>query len=160
MNPIIQGVITGLIAALAASAILTAVSWSQGLWGKYQDVKYLRSLLSDGQKRVMEAEDSFHSGMNATMPADVLRAAQYNYMMKEVGLALERWTVHLSHDQRKEIYDALDWYNQSGLHAVRRNGQVQFVELRDGRWPTTTMTAEQAQIRFEKLRSIKWLKLP
>ena len=160
MNPITQGAIAGLIAALAATAILGIASYSHNLWAKHQDVKYLRNLLSDGRKRVMEAEDTFHSGMNATMPADVLRAAQYNYIMKEVGLALERWTVHLSHDQRKDIYDALDWYNQSGLHAVKRNGQVQFVELPDGRWPTTTMTAEEAQRRFEKLRSIKWLKLP
>ena len=159
MNSIIQGAVAGLIAALAATAILGIASFSHNWWAEHQDVKYLRGLLSDGQKRVMAAEDTFHSGMNATMPADVLRAAQYNYMMKEVGLALERWTDHLSHNQKKDIYDALDWYNQSGLHAVKRNGQVQFIDLPEGRWPTTAMSAEEAQRRFEKLRAIKWLKL-
>ena len=159
MNPITQGAIAGLIGALAATAILGIASYSQNWWAKHQDVKYVRSLLAEGRKRVMEAQDTFHSGMNATMPADVVRAAQYNHMMKEVGLALERWTVHLSHNQKKDIYDALDWYNQSGLNAVKRNGQVQFVNLPDGKWPTTTMSVEQAQRRFEELQSIKWLKL-
>ncbi len=159
MGTLFQSAVAGLIAALAATAILGIANYSQQFWAKHQDVKYLRSLLTNGQKRVMSAEDVFHPGMGATMRADVLRAAQYNHMMKQVGIALESRTVHLSHDQRKDRYDALDWYNQSGLLAVENDGEVQFVEVPDGRWPTETMSYQQAKYRFDSLKAIKWLKL-
>ena len=49
------------------------------------------------------------------MKADALRAAQYKYyLLKQVDVVLERWTVRLSHDEKKDIYDALDWFNSDG----------------------------------------------
>ena len=72
----------------------------------------------------MEAEDTFNKGMDATTSSDALRAAQYNNMMKQVGVALERRTVYLSHDQRNDIYDSLDWYHTDGLYATKEDGEI------------------------------------
>lgn len=107
----------------------------------------------------MEAKDTFHPGMCMMMEADTLRAAQYNHMIREVGVALERWTANLSHAQRKDVYVALDWYQTDGLYAIKGDEEVVFVELPEGKWPTTTMSREAAKVKFENLESIKWLKL-
>ena len=107
----------------------------------------------------MGAKDTYHPGMEAWMKGDALRAAQYNYLLKEVDVALERWTVRLSHDEKKDIYDALDWFNSDGLHAMKRGDDVQFVEVPEGKWPTTTMRKEHAERRLDQLQSIGWLKM-
>ena len=107
----------------------------------------------------MEAKDTRHQGMDATSSADTLRAAQYTNMIKKLGVALEKWMVDLSHDQRKDIFDALNWYHTDSLPAIKKDGKAVFVELPDGKWPTTEMRIEAAKEKFEKLQSIKWLKL-
>ncbi len=108
MGPIEQGAVAGLIAGLAVSVVLGAIRYIQWQFANRQDVESIRDLLTQGRMRVMNAEDTFHKGMNAMIAAGVLRAAQYNYLMRQVEVALEKWTVHLSHRQRKDIYDALD----------------------------------------------------
>ena len=159
MESIAQGAVAGLIAALVATAILGLAGHVRQRLAKRRDVRDIRDLLIQGRKRVMEAKDTFHSGMRVMMPADTLRAAQYNNMIREVGVALERWTVNLSHAQRKDVYNALDWYHTDGLHSTKKDEEVVFVELPVGRWPTTTMSKEAAKGKFEKLQSIEWLKL-
>ena len=80
-------------------------------------------------------------------------------MVKRLGIALEKWMMNLSHDQRKDVFDSLDWYHTDSLQAVKKDGKAVFVEIPDGRWPTTEMPLEIAKEKFEKLQSIKWLKL-
>lgn len=159
MGPIEQGALAGLIAGLAVTVVLGVARYIHQKWGNRKDVEYIRDLLTQGMRRVMEAENTFHPGMKVCIPADALRAAQYKYLMKQVGIGLERWAVHLSHNQRKDIYDALDWYNLDGLHATKKDGQVVFPEIPEGRWPTTEMSIKEASRKFERLHSIKWLKL-
>ncbi len=159
MESITQGAVAGLIAALAATVVLGLTGYVRQRLAKRRDVRYIRDLLIQGRKRVIEAKDTFHSGMCVMMPADALRAAQFNHMIREVGVALEKWTLNLSHAQRKDIYDALAWYHTDGLYATKKDEEVVFVELPEGRWPTTTMSKEAAREKFEKLQSIKWLKL-
>ncbi len=60
--------------------------------------------------------------------------------------------------QKKDVYDALDWYHTDSLNAVRTHGGGEFLEIPEGRWPTTEMSMEAAKSKFEKLRSIEWLK--
>ena len=107
----------------------------------------------------MEAKDTYNKGMKAKLKEDDLRAAQYNIMITQISVALERWAVNLSHAQRKDIYDALDWYHTQGLHAIPKDGVAVFVDIPEGRWPTTDMSLDHAKNRFENLQSIKWLKL-
>lgn len=160
MESIIQGVITGSVAALLATAILTLTRFVREFASRRQDINYIRDLLIEGRKRVIQAEDTYNSGMDAHIPSDTLRAAQYNNMIRELGVVLEGWTMHLSHAQKKEIYDALDWYHTGGLHATKRNGKVVFVDLSPGRWPTTEMKEEFAREKFRRLKAIDWLRLP
>lgn len=161
MESIAQSAVAGLIAALAATFILGIAKYVRHLWGRRQDVKYIRSLLIEGRGRVMGSKDMHFKGMNASISEGAMRAAQYNVMLKQIGLALEKWAVMLSHDQRKDIYDALDWYhaNPEGLPAIRRNGKVVVVELPEGRLPVEEMSLQAAKDSFERLGSIKWLKL-
>ena len=161
MESIAQGAFTGLIAALAATTILGLARYARRWWANRQDVKYIRELLTEGRIHVMEARDIFFDGMGATASADSIRATQYNRMIKELGIALERWTVNLSHTQRKDIYDALDWYHDrpDALFAIKRDEKVVFREIPDGKWPTVDMSMEAAREKFDKLQSIKWLKL-
>ena len=159
MESIAQSAVAGLIAALTATAILGFAKCVRQWSAKRQDVRYLRNLLTEGRKRVLEAGDTFHKGMNATSSGDALRAAQYNNMVKRLGIALEKWMVDLSHDQRKDIFDALDWYHTDSLQAVKKDGKAVFIDIPDGRWPTTELSLEVANEKFEKLQSIMWLKL-
>lgn len=159
MESIASSAVAGSIAALVATSILGLARYLHQKIAKRQDVNYIRELLISGRQRVMEAEDTYNKGMGACIPADVLRAAQYNNMVRQVGVALERWMVNLSHTQRKELYDALDWYHTGGLNAINRDGEVTFIDLPDGKWPTKTMAIEVARDKFDKLQSIKWLKL-
>ena len=156
---IVSSAVAGLIAALTATIILGIAKWVRQWWVRRQDVSYLRDVLSEGRKRVMEAKDTFHEGMNATSSADVLRAAQYNNMIKKLGVALEKWMVNLPHKHRKDVFDALDWYHTDSLQAIEKDGQAVYVDIPDGKWPTTAMPMEMAKEKFEKLQSIKWLKL-
>ena len=159
MESIAQSAIAGLIAALAATTILGVSRYVRQRLAERQDIKYLRGLLIQGKRRVIEAEDTFHEGMGTLMPADVLRAAQYNNMTKEIGVAIQRWALSLSHVQRKDLYDAMDWYHTDGLYATKSKGKVVFMDVPEGRWPTAEMSMEAARRKFDRLEAIEWLKL-
>ena len=159
MESMAQSAVAGLIAALTATALLGLARLVRQWWARCQDARYIRKLLMEGMKRVMEAEDTFHQGMNATSSGDALRAAQYNNMTKRLGIALKLWAVNLSYNQRMAIFDALDWYHTDSLHAVKKDGQAVFVDVRHGRWPTKEMTLQAAKEKFKKLEGIKWLNL-
>ena len=150
MESIAQSAVAGLIAAMTATAILGFAKCVRQWSAKRQDVRYLRNLLTEGRKRVLEAGDTFHKGMNATSSGDALRAAQYNNMVKLLSITLEKWMVNLSHDQRKDVFDALDWYHTDSLQAVKEDGKAVFVEIPDGRWPTTEMPLERAKENFRE----------
>lgn len=154
-----QGAFAGLIAAVTATAILGAAKWVHQWWLRSQDVNYLRDLLVEQRKRVLEDRDKYFRGMDAVASADRLRAAQYNQMIKKLGVVMEKWLVNLSHKQRKDIAEALDWYYSDELKAIKRDGMVEFVDIPDGKWPVPDMPIGVAKKKFEKLQSIKWLKL-
>lgn len=155
-----ESVIAGVSAALVATAILGATKFVRDRLARGRDIRYIRVLLTEGRTRVMGAKDTFHKGMGATIKEDALRAAQYNLMIRQIGIALERWALNLSHAERRDIYEALDWYHTDGLYATSGDGAVVFKELPFGRWPTTEMTLDMAKSKFAKLVSIKWLGLP
>ena len=159
MESIAQSAVAGLIAALVATTILGLAKYVRDSLAKSRDVKYIRGLLIEGRTRVMEAKDTYNKGMKAMLKEDDLRAAQYNNMITQISVALERWAVNLSHAQRKDIYDALDWYHTQGLHAIPKDGVAVFMDIPEGRWPTTDMSLDHAKNKFENLQSIKWLKL-
>ena len=161
MDSFTQSAFAGLIAALAATAILGLAKYIYHRWVSHQAVGDLRNILLQGKTRVMDAKDTWNKGMGVILPADALRAAQYNYMIREVSVALDRWAVNLSHEQRKDLYSALDWYHTDGLCATKRDGKVVFVDMEfpEGRWPTAEMSTQEARRKFGQLRSVKWLKL-
>ena len=140
----------GLIAALTATTILGAAKWIHLKYLQRLDVKQIREVLTTGRKRVMDA----------TLPGDVLRAAQYNLIIKQLRVALDHTTSKLPYAKRKDIFDALDWYHVKFLYATKneRDNPV-FRDLPDGSWPTTEMQESQAVDKFKRLESIKWLKL-
>ena len=159
METVGQSAFAGLIAALTATTILGLARYVRDWISRSRDVKYIRRLMIEGQQRVMGAQDTHHKGMDARLSADTLRAAQYNTFIKEIRVALERWAVNLSHTQRKDVYEALDWYNKEGLYATPKGGKAVFVNVPKGRWPTAEMSMEAAARKFENLQSIKWLNL-
>ena len=65
----------------------------------------------------------------------------------------------LSHVQRKDLYDAMDWYHTDGLYATKSKGKVVFMDVPEGRWPTAEMSMEAARRKFDRLEAIEWLKL-
>ena len=158
-KPIALNAVAGLIAALTASAILLTAECIKEQSDNRKDIEYIRDILIEGRKNVRETEATFPKGMAATMPADEFRADQYNFMIKELQVALDNWVVHLTHFQRKELYDALDWFHTEGLYAIRNDGKVVFLDFPEGKWPLNEMSIEQARRRFERLQSIKWLKM-
>ena len=150
----------GLIAALTATTILGAAKWIHLKYLQRLDVKQLQEVLTDGRRRVLEAKETFNHNMDATLPGDMLRAAQYNLMIKQLRIALDHTTSNLFYAKRKRIFDALDWYHVEFLYATRdkRDNPV-FRDLPDGSWPGTEIQESQAVDKFKRLESIKWLKL-
>ena len=156
---LIESTLAGAIGAVIATSIVFSVGLIRDWLAERKDVKYIRKILIDGRKPIMNTKDTYHSGMKTTLSAGALRAANYNRMLKQLNVALKKWTVSLSHDRRKDIFDALDWYNIDSLPVVSQNGNPLFVELPDGKWVVKEMTIEQARDKFNKLEAIEWLKL-
>ena len=150
----------GLIAALTATAILVVVKLIHLKYLERLDVKQIREVLTAGRKRVMESKETFHHGMGATVPGDVLRAAQYNLIIKQLRVALDHTTSKLLYTKRKDIFNALDWYHVKSLWATKdKCGNPVFVDLPVGSWRANAMQESQAVDKFKRLESIKWLKL-
>ena len=126
---IAESAVGGLIAALAGTVILGIARLVRRWWARRRDVKYIRDMLIEGQTLVLGAEGTFNEHANATSSADSHRAAQYNNMIEKLRVALEKWAVNLSHNQRRDIFDALDWYHTDGLLAVRVKGEMQYVQV-------------------------------
>ena len=98
--------------------------------------------------------------MGVTLPGDVLRAGQYNLVLKQLSVVLDPAGSNLSYDKRKEIFDALDWYNVGGLHVIKNDkGNPVFLAPPVGQWIAAEMRHEDASKRFQRLESIEWLKL-
>ena len=160
MSSIAPGAIAGVIAALTATAILGIARYVRRFAARRQDIRAIREILLVGKKRVLESKDTCNTNMHTTIPGNVLRAAQYNNMIKQLSIALEKWPANLRYNQRKEILEALDWYKTDNLIATKNaTGQVTFVELPEGKWPTGDMKLEFAENKFNRLQSIKWLHL-
>ena len=160
MSDIAGSAWAGVIAALTATIILGAAKGIHLKCLQCLDVKQIREVLTTGRKRVMESKETFHRGMDATLPGDVLRAAQYNFTIKQLRVALDHTTSKLPYAKRKDIFDALDWYHVEFLYATKdERGNPVFRDLPDGSWPMTTMPESKAVDKFKRLESIKWLKL-
>ena len=159
METVGQSAFAGLIAALTATTILGVARYVRDWISRSRDVKYIRRMLIEGQQRVIGARATYNKGMEAQLTADALRAAQYNRFIRELRVSLERWALNLSHAQRKDVYHALDWYHVNSLFATAKDGKAEFVEIPEGKWPTTEMSLEAAVRKFDNLQSIKWLNL-
>ena len=159
-NDAAQSALAGVVPALVATSLLEFARTCRRWIARRRDVKYLRDLLTEGRQRVLKATDLHRQDANAKCRADVIRAAQYNNMIKKLDTGLEKWTANLSHTQRKDVLDALNWYHTNSLSAVKRNGEFMFVEVPDGKWPTTTMSLTAAEQQFGRVQEIRWLKLP
>ena len=107
----------------------------------------------------MQAEEQRLEPTNQRISANSVRAARYNVMLKELEVALDKWSTVLSYDQRLEIIEAVDWYNLRAF-SVEEDwpGHVTMEKMPDGVW-IGDLRSETAQEKFQNLRSIRWLKL-
>ena len=87
MESIAGSAVAGLIAALTATTILGAAKWIHLEHLQRLDVKQIREVLTTGRKRVMESKETFQPGLDLTLPGDLLRAAKYNLMIKQLRVA-------------------------------------------------------------------------
>ena len=161
MEVIAGSAVAGLIAALTATIILGTAKWIYLEHLQRLDVKQIREVLTDGRSRVMESKDTFNRNINATVPGDMLRAARYNLMLKQLRVALDHATSKLSYAKRKDIFDALDWYHVKSLYLTKDalGNPVFKDDLPIGSWPTNEMQESPAIDKFKRLESIKWLKI-
>ena len=158
-SEIANSAIAGVIAALTATIIIGIAKWIKDFKARRQETAILRELLTDGRKRVYDAVETYHRGINVTSSADYLRAAQYNNMIKRLDLALKHWTPNLSHKDKKAIFDALNWYHTDGLMAIKREDKAVWLELAEGKWPTKEMPLESARNKFDNIEAIRWLRM-
>ena len=159
MEDIATGAIGGAIAGVVAAGILGFLGWLHRFRLRRRDEAHIRDVVTQGRMWVMGSKDNLKPGMGIEFSADKFRAAQYNLMIKQLDVALERTTPNLDTNQRKDIFDALDWHHTESLHLAKSpSGKTEFVELAPGRWPTIEMGEADAVRRFERLESIKWLK--
>ena len=146
MEDMAESAVAGLIAALTATSILGVAKWVYQRHLQRLDVKQIQEVLTDGRRRVLEAKEAFNHNMDATLPGDMLRAAQYNLMIKQLRIALDHTTSNLSYAKRKDIFDALDWYHAKSLYFTRdaAGDPVSKDDLPVGNWPTNAMKEIQA----------------
>ena len=158
MEDLAGNALAGLIAALTATAILGCAKRIHSAHLILGEKKFIRDVIADGRKRVMASKDTPHRGMETTLPGDVLRAAQYNLMIKQLEVALNHARSRIPYDIRKQLYEALDWFGTQSLFATKnQNGNPVFVDLPAGMWPHYEMQESQAAEKFDRLASIKWL---
>ena len=159
LNSIASSALAGVIAALTATTILAVASYIRRLAARRQAIRHLQHLFTDGRVGVMQAEEQHIGSARLRIPANTLRAARYNVMLKELGIALDKWSTALSYDQRQEIIEAVDWYNLRS-YSVEQDwpGRAALKRMPDGVW-IGDLEEETAQEVFQKLKSIKWLKL-
>ena len=157
----VQSAIAGVIAAVVAAFLLESARGVRRWMARRRDVEYIRDLLIEGRKHVIvDARDFYHKGMDVHCRADEYRVGLYNNMIRKLAVCFETWTPNLSHAQRKDLLDALDWHHKH-LHMMKnKNNEVVFPELRDGVWPTREMDLERATAIFDELQSIRWLNFP
>ena len=160
MEDIAGSAVAGLIAALTVTIILGAAKWIHLKHLQRLDVRQIRGVLTDGRRRVMESKETFNPNMKVTISGALLRAAQYNLMIKKLRVALDHTTSKLSYAKRKELFDALDWYGVESLCATKDvRGNPVFIDPPVGSWPTSQMQENHAIDKFKRLESMKWLKL-
>ena len=160
MEDIAGSAVAGLIAALTATIILGAAKWIHLKHLQRLDVRQIRGVLTDGRRRVMESKETFNPNMKVTISDALLRAAQYNLMIKQLRVALDHTTSKLSYAKRKELFDALNWYGVESLYATKDvRGNPAFIDPPVGSWPASEMQENHAIDKFKRLESIKWLKL-
>ena len=70
---------------MVATAVLGLARYVRQLSAKRREIRYIRRLLIEGRKRVLDSKDTYNEGMGVILPAEVLRAAQYNNMLREIG---------------------------------------------------------------------------
>ena len=162
VDTVVRGAAGGFIAGLVVAAVLGIAQKFRERVERRQEEQYLRSLFIEG-KMILTTEDLQLEGLGITVPADYQRAADYKRLLRQVGVALERWTPHLPPSQRKDIYDALDWFHTDQtrmLFATTAENEGRFIDVPDGTFPGETMTAEGAAEVYDRLQAIRWLKLP
>lgn len=152
--------LAGVIAAVTATVLFSLLQWCRQHYLRRLDVKQIREVVTDGRRRVMKAKDSIIRSMNIRVTGDVLRAGQYNLMIRQLEVVLDHATSQLPYAKRKEIFAALDWYNLESLPVIKdKQGAAVFVDLPAGKWVPRDMPESVARQKFERLESIKWLKL-
>ena len=159
VNSIALSALAGVIAALTATAILGVASYIRRLAARRQAIRHLQHLFTHAREGVIQAEEQRIDSTHQRIPANALRAARYNVMLKELEIALDKWSTALSYDQRQEIIEAVDWYNLRAF-SVEEDwpGRAALKKMPDGIW-IGDLEHETAQERFQNLESIKWLKL-
>lgn len=153
-----ESAIAGVSAALTATVILGIARIIHRWQARRRDVNYVRGILSEGEALVFGAEESFSQHANAISTKDAHRAAEYNRMLEKLRVALGNWAPNLSHIQRRDLFDALDWYHTENLLAVFVKGNMQYIRPEEGKWYGQEMPEDVALTKFERLRLIKWLK--
>ena len=159
MNSIASSALAGVIAALTATAILGVASYIRRWAARRQAIKHLQHLFTQGREGVLKAEEQQLDSTDRRIPEDTVRAARYNVMLKELEVALDKWSIDLSYDQRQKIIAAFDWYNlRAFLVEEDLPGAFRLEKMPDGVW-IGNLRLETARKKFHNLRSVKWLKL-
>ena len=164
LSTLLENAIAGLFAGVAAAGVLWFFRHIRDGRDRRKDEKAIRDLLRVRIGAVTKVGPKLQSKSAAHRPVDKdevrrTRAYEYNVLLTELGLTLERWTPNLSLKQRKDIYDALDWYNLEGWYDARYRAPRRPQDLVAGKWEAEGMEEKQFKAKLRELESIDWLKL-
>ena len=111
-DSILIGVIVGVTAGLAVSAIQAAVLFSRRFFEKRNQIKTLRDHIENFRDRIFEAKsfESNLSGQPANFPVDELRKAYFDDMCRGLHAMLEGRATRLSFDEKHQIITAVFLY--------------------------------------------------
>lgn len=163
LEQILPNAIAGLIAGIVAPSIFGFWRFVRNRCALPKEINLLRNVILQKRNYILSPnldvkEDSQIDSKNLK---DTHRAGLYNGLLTEIDVCLSNWTPNLPSEKKREIYESVDWFNTSRAVAQSSDwpGKYEIVHTGAGKWHSEFMEKTDAEVMFEKLESIEWLKL-
>ena len=116
-----EGGLFELMEALALTILLGVSRWLRNRMARRRDVNHIRAILSEGQALIVDGTAVLHGlgtqGEHVVSSADAWRTMLYNATIEKLRFVLEL-QANLSHAQKMDVFDALDWFHMECRLAI------------------------------------------
>ena len=161
----LQSLFVSSVGGVVAAVFFAGLVQLWRIWQACKEAAAIRNIIVEDRDLIFNAKDRPDPQDPSVRfaGADEWRAMLYNEMLGEVGRTLDHWSPHIPLERKQSLLRALDWYHREGVFLApgpHVAGEKKFLEIEPGTWPSDKMTLDEAKKKFQKLETVKWLKLP